>query len=181
MAEVAEMTAGGGSRGYSAKEKHRKAFERNPDAKYDAVISAAMRETSKSIGSYHEVMRNYSRTAVPLRDFKLLLHMSELLNAVHKSLDDQDIAQTRGLVAAGYQMMEQYVVDHGEMTIAWPVTHLPKPKTASYTAVQLKKGEGSPVGELTPQSEWEANARYVGDLAKHKKLQRHGYKDDSHE
>ena len=179
MAEAVEGTGPGTNmRGYSAKERHRAAFERHPLGKYEAVIDSAVRETGAGNGMHDaEIMRNYFRTGVPIRDFKMLLHIFELWNALHSALDMHDEDRAKGLIAAGYQMMEQYVVDHGELTMAWPVTHLPKPKTAACTAVQQKKGEGTPIGELTPVAEWEANSRYVAELAKHKKLQRQGYKE----
>ena len=68
----------------------------------------------------------YFRESVPLAPHPLALATFELLNQIHAAMIEEDRGRQRGLLAAGYQLLAQTAVDHGDPATGWEATLLPR-------------------------------------------------------
>ena len=145
-----------GPQGSERKEIEDARFVANPMVKYNHVLRVARRELGTQMGPMMTddaaTMRLFFREYVPLKRFVLASHMLELLVEMHRAALDGSAQGTSppprllGLIAAGYQFIEQYVIDDADCHHGWMATHLPQPQ--NYTAT----GSGGPVGKLMQRS-----------------------------
>ena len=114
-----------------SQQKELQRYRKDPMRKYRHVMRA-MREEVREEGLEGElrdeergdaqVAKEYFRKMVPMGKYKLAQSVLRLNLRMHAALVEGKEEVALGLVAATYQMLEQYAVDETDLTLAWALT-----------------------------------------------------------
>lgn len=120
-----------GTRGFVSQQKELQRYRKDPMRKYRHVMRA-MREEVREEGLEEAVRdeeredpqtaKEYFRKMVPMGKYKLAQSVLRLNLRMHAALREGKEETALGLVAATYQMLEQYSLDEADLSLAWALT-----------------------------------------------------------
>ena len=113
-----------GAKGVDKLEKARRMFQKDPGARWRAMIGK-VKDLLQASGTHG--MEAYGERYTEVKFNRLLAHMWQLMVHVAEAAEEGNQPKVLGIVAGGFMFMEQYQLDGGKTDLAWLLTLLPDP------------------------------------------------------